>query len=289
MKKIFILISLVVPSFLQAHQPVMDMAPRWMGGFGAQLRVAHQVEDKLERTGNSVSNPNNLKREKTTTWYEGVYTYRRGLRFTVKVPYIDKNEKVMKDGLVQNLSASGFGDVILGLPLKYYFNRAGYTGNWSLTPSLFLPTGPESSELPLGRGDAGYGLSLSFSFEAFQIYTLFDLFTKPNDRTKSGGDLGRTLGIDWDVGIHPYHNNQTNSGIFLMAGLNGRKKEKNKLINGQNDPNSGGETFEVAPTVVLYKQNWMWRTQYHIPIYQKLNGTQLSKSYEIQSGIGVTF
>ena len=40
-----------------AHQPVVDMAPRWNGGYGFQTRVEHANSD-------------------TITWLEGVYTFK---------------------------------------------------------------------------------------------------------------------------------------------------------------------------------------------------------------------
>ena len=46
-----------------AHQPIMDMAPRWNNGYGVQTRVEH---------ANSES----------TTWVEGVYTFKPSVRIT---------------------------------------------------------------------------------------------------------------------------------------------------------------------------------------------------------------
>jgi len=83
-----------------AHQPIMDMAPRWAQGYGVQTRV--------ENFG-----------AETTTWVEGVYTWDRSIRATFKLPY--------REGEL--------GDIILGLPLKKYTNAGAETSNWSLTPS----------------------------------------------------------------------------------------------------------------------------------------------------------
>ena len=72
-------------SQVTAHQPVMDMAPRWNGGYGAQTRITHA---------------NNT----TTTWLEGVYTFKPALRMTLKVPYSDGKN----------------GDAIVAMPIKRY-------------------------------------------------------------------------------------------------------------------------------------------------------------------------
>ena len=47
---------------LLAHQPVMDMAPRWSGGYGFQIRNEYS--------------PN----VSSTNWFEGVYTRSREKR-----------------------------------------------------------------------------------------------------------------------------------------------------------------------------------------------------------------
>ena len=289
MKLSLLVLTIMLPSLAWGHQPVMDMAPRWKGGYGFQIRAEHSIEGRLERDGRSIDNPNGLKAESLTSWLEGVYTYRRGLRATLKIPQIDKSETRLESGSVKKLRASGLGDMILGVQTKHYFNKPRYTGNFWFTPSFYLPSGSTKSELPLGRGTVDYGLSVGVSVEFFRVYTFLDLFTRLNTRGSDGTKLGHGMGFDMDLGIHPYHDMVKNRGIFLMTGFNARQQGKDVLSSGALDPDTGGGTFEVAPTVVFYWNNWMWRTQYHVPVYQRLNGTQLANSYKFQTGIGIVF
>ena len=97
------------------------------------------------------------------------------------------------------------------------------------------------------------------------------------------------VGFDIDLGVHPYHNFQNNSGIFVMSGINGRWFGKDKLSSGADDPNSGGRTLEIAPTLVLYWNNLMWRSEVAIPVASDLNGTQFSQSSTVRTGIGIVF
>jgi hypothetical protein len=284
---IFILILL--PSLALGHQPVMDMAPRWKGGYGVQMRIENSVKDRLEQKGSSLGNPDRLKVKSSTTWFEGVYTFRRGFRLTFKLPWLEKTRRLLQDGQVRDLRASGLGDLILGIQNKYYFNKPHYTGNISFTPSFYLPTGSTSGGLSLGRGTVDYGVSLSASVEMFHLYTYLDLISRLNTRGSDGTRLGNSFGFDADLGLHPYHDVQKNRGMFLMVGLNGRWQGKDLLSSEEPNPNSGGRTFEIAPTFVFYWHNWMWRTQYHISLYQRLNGMQLAESLRFQTGIGVVF
>jgi hypothetical protein len=88
-----LLIATGVPAPGAAHQPVMDMAPRWQGGWGFQLRNEHRSSNELRRGDSAVPNPLGRKRQVNTTWLEGVYTFRRELRLTAKIPWVGRREK----------------------------------------------------------------------------------------------------------------------------------------------------------------------------------------------------
>ncbi len=273
-----------------AHQPVMDMTPRWRGGYGIQFRYERLVRDRLVQDGDFVSNPLGFRFESSILWTEGVYTFTREHRITFKMPYyVVKRALVQKDGQLRELSASGAGDIILGFQNKYYFNESHYAGNFSFTPSISLPTGSSADELSLGRGTVDYGVSLSASVEMFEIYTYLDLFSLFPTKGSDGRRPGNVLAFDMDLGIHPYHNMEENLGIFLMVGLNGRQYGQDRLPTGEQNLNSGGRTFEIAPTFVFYWNNMMLRAQYHLPVYRDLNGTQLTETSKLNIGIGIVF
>lgn len=287
----FLLLSTIMtlPIITFAHQPVMDMTPRWRGGFGIQFRYEQLVRDRLVQGGNFVSNPLGFRSESSILWTEGVYTFTREHRITFKMPYAVKRALVQKDGQLRELTESGAGDVILGFQNKYYFNESHYTGNFSFTPSIFLPTGSTSRELSLGRGTVDYGVSLSASVEMFNIYTYLDLFSQFRTKGSDGTRPGNVIAFDLDLGVHPYHNMAENLGIFLMMAINGRQYGRDRLPTGEENPNSGGRTFEIAPTFVFYWNNVMLRAQYHLPVYRDLNGTQLAESSKLNLGVGIVF
>ncbi|MBN4081119.1 hypothetical protein JYT44_02010 [Caldithrix abyssi] len=282
----FLFLSFVT---IWAHQPVMDMAPRWKGGYGIQFRYENIIRDRLTYNGKLVSNPFGLQSETSTLWVEGVYTFTRAHRLTFKLPLVEKQARLEKDGQFHNFRESGAGDLILGFQNKLYFNETNYTGNFGFTPSIRIPTGSTSGDLELGRGAVDYGVSFSASVELFKLYTFLDLFAWFPTEGTQGERPGNTLAVDFDLGIHPYHNMQLNRGIFIMMGFNGRQYEPEQVSGGKEPLDSGGSTFEVAPTLVLYNKNWMIRTQYHIPVYQNNKGAQLFESPRLQVGIGFVF
>jgi hypothetical protein len=160
MNRVAILLLLLLSGQVIAHQPVMDMAPRWDEGYGFQTRVEHF---------NSV----------TTTWLEGVYTWDKSVRATFKLPY--------REG--------AWGDLILGLPLKKYKNEANRTSNWSFTPSVQIPTSSDQNEWDLGLSFS-YSAENQRVYQLFDLYIWedrvgFDMNIGIADR------LGQGQGFFW--------------------------------------------------------------------------------------------
>ncbi len=151
-----LLLALLYPAYAFAHQPVMDMAPRWDGGYGAQTRLEMMGDD-------------------TTTWLEGVYTFNKAIRTTVKLGY--------RDGQLD--------DAIIGLPLKYYTNEGATTANWSITPSVRFAKNESN------KRDSELGVSMSYSSETPSFYQLYDLYAW-EDRV--GLDINAGFGFPNDDG-----------------------------------------------------------------------------------------
>jgi hypothetical protein len=129
-----------------AEQPVFDMMPRWDNGWGMQLE--HEYESHSDAVGHLLH-------------LEGVYTWRRWIRVTYKIPWVLTEQSLTDPALPPD---SGIGTPVLALPLKKYFNKDGRSGSWSLTPHVFLPV----STTLLGRKDEYGGLSVGYSQETYR-------------------------------------------------------------------------------------------------------------------------
>ena len=288
MKNLFILFSILTYTFsVSAHQPVMDMAPRWSEGFGYQVRYENYGSDDLMDGDSRISNPLGLKRHVETLWLEGVYTFDRSIRATFKLPYVDQSRTKNIAGIGVRQSNSGQGDLILSLPLKHYRNKRAFTENFSFTPSFRLPTGSSSGDFPISDGSIDLGLSFSYSSESPEYYTLIDLFYWLNTTGENGMNEGDELGLDINLAYHPFHSNETNSGVFVMWDITARYND---------DPNSanlttasGGQRLHMGPVLVLYKDNLMFRTEYKHLIHEKVSGISNSRGSEFSIAVGITF
>ncbi len=280
-----LLLALSIPATGAAHQPVMDMAPRWQDGWGFQVRNEYRTSDELRRGGSKTSNPQGRKRRVNTTWLEGVYTFKRELRLTAKIPWVDHSRVSIVNGTPDTQTGSGIGDAILGLQLKHYYNRKASTGNFGLTPSVRFPTGSTRGDYPVGDGSWDVGISASFSAEMAGLYQFYDVFYWHNTDGKRGIDRGDEVGLDANIGIHPFHNNRYNTGIFLMGDLSARYEGRGNDTAGT----TGEKRISLGPVVVGYWNNLMLRGEVKFPVYQSVSGTQVSRGTEFNIGIGVTF
>ena len=217
-------------SALFAHQPIMDMAPRWAGGYGLQFRQVWYGSDELLVGASNLANPQGLERYARQTWLEGVYTFNRAIRLTAKLPYLNKERTVFSGGVLVEQEASGLGDLILAAPLRKYRNLTRYTDNFGLTPQLRLPTGDADGAYAVSDGSWDLGLSLSYSGEGFlferlpnlNFYQLYDLFHWENRKGKDSLEEGDLWGLDVNLGVKLYDDADSLTGAFLMWDLSWR-------------------------------------------------------------------
>jgi hypothetical protein len=268
----------------EAHQPVMDMAPRWEGGYGFQVRHESRSSETLKDGDSEVDNPFGRMRRVNTIWWEGIYTFKREVRVTAKLPWVDQSRTIVRGDRAVRQAGTGWGDLILGVPLKHYQNLETYTWNAALTPSLRIPTGSTSDDFPVGDGSWDPGLSLSYTREG-KMYFFSDLFYWFNTRGKRGIAEGDELGLDVNAGFNAFHNKATNTGTFFMWTLHARYQDRG--VDGEGI--SGGTRLSTGPVFVWYRNNLMLRAEYEIPAYEKFDGPRVSRGSEVRVGIGMTF
>ena len=268
-----------------AHQPVMDMAPRWSGGFGIQVRQEYRATDDVLQGSSDVHGTPSRSRRVRTTWLEGVYTFDREQRITLKVPWVDQRREVVQGAAVRSETGSGFGDPILGLPIKRYYNDSEGTGNFGITPSVRIPIGSTGGDYPVADGSWDFGLSASYSASTRTVYQLYDLFYWSNGSGRNGINRGDEVGFDMNLGLHFYHDNSTNSGAFLMLDVAARYQGRGHDTGGT----TGGKRISTGPVLVIYRDNVMLRGEFSIPVYESVRGTQFSRGTGFNLGIGAAF
>lgn len=285
-KSLFLLLlPFICNSSVPAHQPVMDMAPRWKGGYGFQMRYETYTSDTFLEGNSEVSNPMGKSERVGKTWLEGVYTFTREVRVSAKLPYVNQHRTIVKGNTPAKESASGWGNLTLGLPLKCYENKPDSTTNTSITPQIRFPAGDTSGVFPTTDGGTDHGISFSYSKEKFSFYQYYDLYLWKNNAGRKGITPGNEIGFDANIGVHPYHNNLKNTGIFLLVDLTTKYEQRGKSMTGT----TGGSRIMSGPVLVWYRNNIMGRIEYKHPIHEKVFDTQVSHGPQINVGIGFSF
>jgi len=106
-----------------------------------------------------------------------------------------------------------------------------------------------------------------------------------NTRGKKGIAEGDEVGLDVNLGLHPYHDNLTNTGVFVMLDVSARHKDRGVDTVGT----TGGTRISTGPVLVLYRRNVMFRAEVKVPAYEKVSGTQVSYGPEVNVGLGIVF
>ncbi len=88
-----------------------------------------------------------------------------------------------------------------------------------------------------------------------------------------------------NIGIHPYHDNRYNMGIFLMGDLSARYEARGNDTAGT----TGGKRISLGPVLVGYWNNLMLRAEVKFPVYESVWGTQVGRGTDLNIGFGVTF
>lgn len=166
---VFLLLSPLLLLCAEADQPIMNMMPRWDGGFGVQVLQEFKHNSRLLDGKRTVAS--DLSEDLHIAHLQGVYTWDRSVRLTVKIPYlIEAEREVMRGGerIVQR--DSGLGDATVALPLKKYFNEDGYSGSWTFAPQVRVPLDHQNDDYEFFDGAWGNGLSLGYEVENFRTF-----------------------------------------------------------------------------------------------------------------------
>ena len=164
---IFIVGILAMPTLVNADQPIMNMMPRWDGGYGFQLISEHLHRRDLKQ-GDRVIGPG-FTEDINKLNLEAVYTWDRSIRMTFKLPYISdaRREQIGLGGEKEVQEYEGLGDITMALPLKRYFNLAARSGSWSLIPHIRIPCGKKANGYQDPDRAWGTGLSIGYETETY--------------------------------------------------------------------------------------------------------------------------
>ncbi|GEM_PF-232792 len=258
----------LVGSSLRADQPIFNEMPRWNNGWGIQGIYEFAYNPNF-MDGDSVV-ANDLSESIQQFHLEGVYTWKRWIRITAKIPYVIHAERELPSptGPIKQTD-EGLGDITLALPLKKYFNLDGRSGSWTFAPQLRIPTASKSGYDVYNR-EWGNALSVGYETETYRFVfaagTSFWIFY---------GDEPSRSDTSLDFGLN-----------FQMFGSNGSIKWKNRFryeVNGTAIYNAGPSLYYRFTDTVHGQLEWRHEFYGYFATPDHGNGDQ------IRAGIAFVF
>ena len=152
------------------EQPIFDEMPRWNDGWGMQVLQEYRTREFVvaeDQPGAGTRYDEDVH----LTHVQGVYTWAKEVRVTLKQPFVLHGVRTVPDGqgrLVRQTDRE-FAPLTVAVPLKSYFNLDGRSGSWTLAPQLRAPwTGEDDYDVY--RNVFGGGLGLGYETETFRYH-----------------------------------------------------------------------------------------------------------------------
>ena len=254
-----------------ADQPIFNEMPRWKNGWGIQAIYEHRQEDDLLLKDKKIGR--GLEEQVDILHIEGVYTWDKSIRMTLKIPYVieAKRELPTEDGGIETQKDSGLGDITLALPLKKYFNLSARSGSWTLAPQLRVPTSNDDA-YEIYDNEWGFGLGVGYETET--------------------ADLLFSIG----AGIWTYLNEEPVEGSanldlaknFILGNFSGHLKWENDLK--WEDDGEGSLTYLTGPALYLRVTDLVhMRFSYKHDVYDRQGSRDHGKGSATTAGIACVF
>jgi hypothetical protein len=268
-----------------ARQPVMDMMPRWKGGYGFQYAHSSRSSSTLKEGDSKIDNPFGRKRRVEMEWLEGVYSFNQERRVSFKIPWVNQSRTALGQGAPVKETGTGWGDLILGFLFKKYWDQGNTTANVSVVPSVRIPTGSTDDAYPVGDGSTDFGLSFSYNRDTPRTYQYYEAFYWLNGHGRRGISQGDEIGINADLGLNVYRNQQKNWGIMLAWSNTLRHEMQGVDQEGE----TGGTLLSMGPMLMFSWRNFISHVAWKMPVYEYLQDRQVSYGPELQIEAGIAF
>ncbi|MEW9898075.1 transporter [Chitinivorax sp. PXF-14] len=216
------------------------------------------------------------------------------------LPYADKRLSMNMGGQTVKRSETGFGDAMfMGRYTAFEANAAGHTFRVAPFLGVKVPTGDDHASdgpgrlppmLQPGSGSWDWQGGAVASFQSLDWGADAQLAYQSNGEA-NGFRAGTISRFDLSVQRRLWPG-VLGEGVpsFLYGGLEANLIHVTKnRVNGTDDPNSGGTTLYLTPTLQYVTRKWVLEAGIQIPVSQRLNGTALKNDYILSTGFRRNF
>lgn len=250
----------------------------------------------------STDDPSSMNRRMEVSGLMSVLGYGVSRDFAVfaVLPYADKRLSVNAGGAGVTRSQAGFGDAtFMGRYTAFEANATGHTFRIAPFLAVTAPTGDDRASDRLGRlppmlqpgsGSWDWQGGAVASFQSLDWGGDVQIAYQRNGEA-SGFRAGAVSRLDLSVQRRLWPGT-LGEGVpsFLYGGLEANLIHVAKdQVNGTDDPNSGGTTLFLTPTMQYVTRKWVLEAGIQIPVSQRLNGSALRNDYILTTGFRLNF
>lgn len=250
----------------------------------------------------STDDPSSMNRRMEVSGLMSVLGYGVSRDFAVfaVLPYADKRLSMNMGGADVTRSQAGFGDAtFMGRYTAFEVNATGHTFRIAPFLAVTAPTGDDRATDRLGRlppmlqpgsGSWDWQGGAVASFQSLDWGADAQLAYQSNGEA-NGFRAGAVTRLDLSVQRRLWPGT-LGEGVpsFLYGGLEANLIHGAKdQVNGTDDPNSGGTTLFLTPTVQYVTRKWVLEAGIQIPVSQRLNGSALRNDYILTTGFRLNF
>ena len=254
--------------YLFSYQPNPYSLPRWSKGIGLQTGYQNRTFGETK----------DLTEVDSFYWLGGAYSFTRSLGITTRITF-DETEITEKKSEKEEKSTSHYNTVLIGVPIKFFFDQEDVTINTFVIPSLIYYSPHEQWQ---GGGTVGL-----FRESFYTYFTLsFTYFSNLNAIKKK--ELTEKLDyhlfhytITSDMGIHLYYNEDYFAGVWGLMRFN--------LHQEFYQEDNAAYHFTLQPTLLAYYQSITILFKYIFPVLQDsdFDDATIRSTFFLQQGFSI--
>ena len=221
------------------------------------------------------------------------------LQISAVVPYITRtHDHVMThSGEIEHWDLRGIGDLMLHA--RYRFGN-----NFWAIGGVKLPTGPsdltngqERAEVHVQPGSGSTDVIVGFAYEGGIIRSrpvqgelghsaLIPLFAGVTYRRNATAHH-YTVGNEWQMNAGTAY--PLRSSVELLLQANARLSGRDESLDPEDRELTGGQYLFLSPGIRISAGRAAWYTLIQLPVYQRVNGIQLTAQRNVISGVQMRF
>ena len=290
-------LTILVPRAAHAHEPLWGESPQTFafGILHPELRFGYENDCLPLRGGSRIGNPDLLRRTRADGLFSLQYAPKTSLNVRVDIPFAQVLTAQRIGGQVRRTSATGLGNIALSAKSRFY-QRFGedWKVHQSYLAGISLPTGaggfyPDGSRISPSDapGSNKPGVMLGYAFAYERLKDTFWASAMFMTDIGGAGSRGPSLEIDANYGYWVRRAKRPQDlGVILAAGVHLQSQGKDRAAHGS-DPNSGYDTAGLQASLIATKGQAQFRAGVLVPVYQRVNGTQLRPEIQLRAGMEI--